>query len=63
MTRYECMNDMRRGQAFLRFEDREPSQQAAADDMIAYLIREDRGNEEWITALLGRLSDVLSRPA
>jgi len=64
MTRYERMNDVLRGQTFLqRFEDRDPSQQTAADDMIAYLMREDPGNEEWITTLLGRLSDVLSRPA
>ena len=64
MSRYERMNDIRRGQTFLeRFEDRDPSQQTAADEMIAYLVREDPDNEEWISTLLGRLSDVLSRPA
>lgn len=64
MGRYQESNDMRRGQAFLqRFEDREPSQHTAADDMIAYLVREDPRNAEWISTLLERLSDVLSRPA
>ena len=63
MNIYERTNDMRHGQAFLRrFDDRDPSQQWAADEMIAYLVREDPANEQWITTLLGRLSDVLSRP-
>jgi len=46
-----------------RFDGRSPTDPGAADAMIDWLLAHDPGTQEFLTTLIGRLSDVLSRPA
>jgi hypothetical protein len=46
-----------------KFENRDPQDGSAADRIIDWLVAYSHGTDEWIPTLLGRLDDVLSRPA
>lgn len=64
MDYFDRLGDRRAMREFAgRFEDRSPSDTAAADEMIDYLISHSQESEEWLSTLVGRLDEVLSRPA
>jgi hypothetical protein len=46
-----------------RFASRSRDDRSAADNMIDWFIAYSPGTQEWLTTLVGRLTDVLSRPA
>lgn len=52
------------GGAFERkFTDRTPANVSAADEMVEFLLFDSKKNAEWLSTLIGRLEEVLSRPA
>lgn len=64
MEYFDRLGDRRAMRDFAsQFEGRSPSDMAAADRMIDYLVSHSRESEEWLSTLVSRLDDVLSRPA
>lgn len=64
MNYFDKLDDHRAASDFAgRFENSGREDMLSADSMIDFLSAYDAGTQEFITTLLGRLKDVLSKPA